>query len=101
MSDDRADAILSIILQAQAPPKRRPLLRTLSIGAAAAAAAALVFAGIRQLQPLRQSQPQLAVVMEQDILPAANGALLTLGNGQTIPLDSLQQGVIAQQGELQ
>lgn len=98
VNDDRASAILSIILQAQAPPKRRPLLRRLAIGTAAAAAVALAVLGIRQLQPATPPAPLAAATHTETYPPATSGAVLTLGNGQTISLDSLEQGVIARQG---
>ncbi len=47
----------------------------------------------------KRPQPQIAqATIEQDALPGKNGAILTLANGRNIVLDSLQNGVIAQQG---
>ncbi|WP_341838754.1 FecR family protein [Chitinophaga caseinilytica] len=100
VADERAGAILSIILEAQAKPARRKtILRTVAITAAAAAAvAALVWTGVQQMRPAQQPLVKTEETPPQEILPASSGALLTLGNGQTVPLDSLGQGVIAQQG---
>lgn len=98
VDDERSEEILSIILQAQPQPaKRRTLYRTLTITAAAAAILALAIVTIRQVQPSTQTTTPVADV-HSEILPAASGAILTLGNGQTIPLDSQGHGVIAQQG---
>ncbi|WP_298712177.1 FecR family protein [Chitinophaga sp.] len=100
VDDGRANEILSIILQAQArPAKRRSLYRILRIPAAAAAVLALAYFGIRELrQPSSTKAVAVSPTAVQDILPAAEGAILTLGDGHSIPLDSQSQGVIARQG---
>lgn len=99
VDEERAEEILSIILQARPQQaKRRTLYRTLTITAAAAAAIlALAVVTIRQVQPANTATTPVAEI-QSEILPATSGAILTLGNGQTIPLDSQGHGVIARQG---
>lgn len=71
--------------------KRMPLIRW-------AAAAALIGA-IATWQLLTPKQrPQPAIAVRHDRAPGGNVALLTLSDGSTIALDSVGNGVIAQQG---
>ncbi|RPE08805.1 FecR family protein [Chitinophaga lutea] len=95
----RAQEILSIILKAGAPPRKRPaLLRTLGKVAAAAAVLGLAFATFHYFNAAPPAaQPQRSAIV-QDIPAAVSGAVLTLGDGRKVPLDSLGQGIIAQQG---
>ena len=67
-----------------------------------AAAAVLVLAGVAAYflsGPRHLSAPPAHVVSaRQDIGPGSRKAVLTLGNGRTIALDSLRQGVLSRQG---
>lgn len=68
---------------------------------AAAAIALLLIAGAAYLFTSRQQPPRPALVIaaDKDIpAPAGNKAVLTLGNGQQIYLDSNSHGTLSQQG---
>ncbi len=74
----------------------------------AAAAVLLLSAGTFMWWNRRIITPKPAVVQEQpnnqlknDVQPGGNKALLTLGNGATIILDSAHTGALAQQGNIQ
>src|SRR5258708_9576846 len=70
----------------------------------AAAAVFILFGTAVYLLFFSKSQKQIAVTQTQqqryknDAAPGSNKAILTLGNGSTILLDSAQNGMIAQQG---
>jgi transmembrane sensor len=70
----------------------------------AAAAVFILFGTAVYLLFLNKPQKQIAVIPTQqeryknDAPPGSNKAILTLGNGSTITLDSAQDGIIAQQG---
>jgi ferric-dicitrate binding protein FerR (iron transport regulator) len=67
----------------------------------AAAAAVLILAGVAGYflsGPRQQAAPREIVSSHQDIRPGSRKAVLTLGNGRSIALDSLRQGVLSRQG---
>jgi transmembrane sensor len=94
VAPEKANEILSLIVQTQPVPKRTVRMRTIARWAAAAAVVAGI--GIATWTALQhRSVTPSAIVQNTDIAPAANGALLTLSNGKTVMLDSLQQGAVA------
>lgn len=96
---EKADRILSLILQTAPAPARRvalwPRVRLV------AAAVLLVVAGSTWLLADKKSDPPVAVTGQPSthsvILPARSGAVLTLADGHTIVLDSAASGVIARE----
>jgi ferric-dicitrate binding protein FerR (iron transport regulator) len=101
VNDERADEILSILLQS-APRKAR---RSKLIVIARWAAAVIVPVGVAMLYFLNpSSRPATdlkAVATVADIPPATQGAVLTLGDGRRLTLDSAQKGMLANQGGTQ
>lgn len=106
LPDDKAAAILAAILAA---PKQKPLPR---IGRrwirVAGAAAVLILLGVGYWQLHRPTTPPLAAAMPQAqrfhddvIAPTGSRTTLTLGDGNTITLDSAASGTLAQQGGMQ
>lgn len=68
------------------------------------AAAVLLFVLIGTYWWRQPKQPEVAVIVKdakQDARPTTQKAILTLDNGQTIVLDSLQNGLLATQGSTQ
>ncbi|UYQ95765.1 FecR domain-containing protein [Chitinophaga horti] len=94
---NKADEILSLILEAR--PAKRVKVFTYMKWAAAALVAGAIGVGAWMYTKQPTTPPQLATQQPQqnDIAPASKGALLTLADGTTVPLDSLKQGVIASQ----
>lgn len=84
--------------QIRPPDKNRLWLK---IGAAAAL---MIFAGVGAYLLSNNQQSQITrrsitkVSHTHDVLPGGNKAVLTLANGQTITLNSAQNGVLAKQG---
>ncbi len=82
--------------------QQQPVVRTLPrfrrIWRVAAAAVVVLLAGVAiwKLQQNRADKEQPAIV--QDRAPGGNKAILTLGNGQRIVLDSIANGQLARQG---
>lgn len=100
IEEERADEILSVLQQAIPQKHKRGRIATITRWAAAAA----VIAAIGTLywiypssKPTENRQIATSVVV-RDIQPASQGAILTLGDGKQVTLDSLQKGVIANQG---
>ncbi|WP_119080610.1 FecR family protein [Chitinophaga alhagiae] len=94
----RAREILSVILKAGTGKSRRSkVFSLLGRVAAAAAVLALVAAGIRYFQQRPAAVQPAGNIVAQDIPAAVSGAVLTLGDGSKISLDSLGQGLIANQ----
>lgn len=78
---------------------RKPFIRRY-IWWAAAACFVLAAAGLLLL-PGRKSQPESTLVQNvspQEVLPGGNKAVLTLGDGTQITLDSASNGMLSQQG---
>lgn len=100
IEEERADEILSVLQQAIPRKHRRGRVAAITRWAAAAA----VVTGLGTLYWIYPSSKpskngQLATsAPAQDIQPASQGAILTLGDGKQVTLDSLQKGVIANQG---
>lgn len=84
-----------------APAHRRPpRLRRIVYGSVAAVLLATVILGIRFFSTQRpagspEPSPRLGV---QDVAPGGHKALLTLGNGSTLALDTVQSGTFVVQG---
>ncbi|MCK7556770.1 FecR domain-containing protein [Chitinophaga sedimenti] len=95
VAPEKADEILSLIVQTQpvAPKRTAPIRTIVRWAAAAAVVAGMAIATWKTVAPA-PSQRATALA-STDISPAANGALLTLSNGKTVLLDSLQQGPVA------
>lgn len=96
IEEGRADEILSVLQQAI--PRRHKRGRMISIARWAAAAAmglGVLYLLYPSSKPLKDQQQTTTA---QDVQPASQGAVLTLGDGRQVTLDSLQKGVIANQG---
>jgi transmembrane sensor len=66
---------------------------------AAAAAVLVLVAGIALLESRNHpNEKPIVVALHNDVLPGGNKAVLTLGNGQQIILDSVHTGLLTQQG---
>lgn len=98
IEEDRADEILSVLQQAI--PQKHKRGRMVSITRWAAAAAVVTgFGALYWMYPSsKPSKSNQQAATARDIQPASQGAILTLGNGKQVTLDSLQKGVIANQG---
>lgn len=99
IEEERAEEILSVLQQAIPQKHKRGRIKAITRWAAAAA----VVTGLGTLYWLYPSskapgQPVTSAALAQDIQPASQGAILTLGDGKQVTLDSLQKGVIANQG---
>lgn len=82
-------------------PKILPIPATRLWAKLAVAASILLIVGISVLLiTKRQSSKPLAQHVEQDIRPGGNRAMLTLANGQTIPLSNSKSGIIIQANDL-
>jgi len=98
IEEERADEILSVLQQAI--PKKHKRGRIAAITRWAAAAAVVTALGTLywiypSSKPLENKLQAAAI---PDIQPASQGAVLTLGDGKQVTLDSLRKGVIANQG---
>ncbi|WP_188315920.1 FecR family protein [Chitinophaga agrisoli] len=93
----RADEILSVLLQSAPRKQRRGRLVMFARWAAAillpVGAAILYF-----LQPVSKPANTIQAVALQDLPPATHGAVLTLGDGSKLTLDSARKGLLASQG---
>ncbi|MRG45185.1 DUF4974 domain-containing protein [Chitinophaga sp. SYP-B3965] len=98
IEEERADEILSVLQQAI--PKKHKRGRMVSITRWAAAAAVVTGLGtLYWIYPSsKPSKNNQQAATAQDIQAASQGAILTLGDGKQVTLDSLQKGVIANQG---
>src|SRR5262245_29222929 len=74
--------------------QRKPAVKRLYIWMAAAAVVLVALGLFIFIPPSKKTSPVAVVPQQKPIVPGKNGAVLTLGNGQTIVLDSLNSGVI-------
>jgi transmembrane sensor len=65
----------------------------------AAAVILLVGAGVFFLRPVHKTPAPIANVFKNDVAPGGNKAVLTLGDGRLIVLDSAEKGNLASQGK--
>jgi ferric-dicitrate binding protein FerR (iron transport regulator) len=98
IEEERADEILAVLQQAI--PRKHKRGRLISIARWTAAAAVVTGLGaLYAIYPSSKPSPKnQQTATARDIQPATNGAILTLGDGRQVTLDSLQKGVIANQG---
>lgn len=92
MPDDMSQRLLTAMFREEAKPARIGYLRW------AAAAAAVIIACIAGWWLLKPEVPAPQIVENTNIEPGSSGAVLTLSDGRTVVLDSLNNGVIATQG---
>jgi len=99
ISPARTEDMLSRILP---QPQRHSTVRTMrSWRVSIAAAVLLLIAGTIWLRARKDHAPEQVPVLAHhtpDVQPGRNGAILTLGNGRQVVLDSLHNGLVAQQG---
>lgn len=95
IEEERADEILAVLQQAI--PRKHKRGRLVSV-ARWAAAAAVGFGVLYLLYPASKPLKDQQQITAQDVQPASHGAVLTLGDGRQVTLDSLGKGVIATQG---
>lgn len=68
---------------------------------AAACLAGIIFFGITIFSKTRRSESPPVTAVKKDVTaPIVTKAVIQLSNGQTVPLDSINQGMIAQQGNM-
>ncbi|MBN9380905.1 MAG: FecR domain-containing protein [Chitinophagaceae bacterium] len=82
------------------PPEEPPVVR-LRKYTRVAAAVLLLIAGGAALRYMNKKKPPVAtlpVAVKNDIAPGGNKAVLTLGNGSVVVLDSASSGLLAEQG---
>jgi ferric-dicitrate binding protein FerR (iron transport regulator) len=96
ITGDKSDALLSAIFQAGETPvvplkKRRWLAYVATIALVTGMAAYWLL----KKEPVEPTPPPVAV--QQEIMPAKQGAVLTLADGSQLVLDSMNNGVIAVQ----
>lgn len=92
MPDDMSQRLLTAMFREEVKPARIGYLRW------AAAAAAVIIACIAGWWLLKPEAPAPQIVENTTIEPGSSGAVLTLSDGRTMVLDSLNNGVIATQG---
>jgi len=98
LEEDQKESLDKLLKKIQGKPK------TIQLPRFAIAASVLVFltAGIYFLVIKNKSQQQIAASkpQKQDIAPGGNKAILTLGDGSTIVLNSAKIGKLASQGNI-
>lgn len=82
------------------PPEEAPVVRMRKYTRVAAAVLLLAVGGavIRHMSKKKLPAAASSVVVKEDIAPGGNKAVLTLGNGSTIVLDSASAGFLTRQG---
>ncbi|HVW60577.1 MAG TPA: FecR domain-containing protein [Puia sp.] len=82
------------------PPEAPPVVRMRKYTRVAAAVLLLAAGGalVRYMSKKRLPAATSPVVVRSDIAPGGNKAILTLGNGSTIVLDSASSGFLTQEG---
>ncbi|WP_295117729.1 FecR family protein [uncultured Chitinophaga sp.] len=99
---DEKDRIVNHILDGRPGVQATPIRNINRYWWAAAAVLVLAAAGIGYFTMLtRPGTSSVAITSAPDVAPGRQGAILTLANGQTIVLDSLNNGVIANQNGTQ
>ncbi|UYQ91166.1 FecR domain-containing protein [Chitinophaga horti] len=88
------------LAQLTAPARRLPLLRRRSFQVAAAVAL-LISAGVYVWTTQRPDQSETVASNNTIIAPGREGAILTLADGSQVVLDSVANGVVANQGGAQ
>lgn len=97
--EDKAAAILSLILQTGTPAKKRS--RVLPILYWSAAAIMMLAVGLITFYTINNKTTKRTVVAQtpvKDVLPATQGAVLTLSDGSTVVLENVANGQLTQQG---
>lgn len=89
----------------RAEQKRRHQTPVFSLWKAAAAAVVLLAVSVyfftnRSVTEVQIAQTNALELSAEDVLPGSEGAILTLGDGRTIVLDSAGTGTIARQGNV-
>lgn len=92
MPEDMSQRLLTAMFRDEEKTSRIRYLRW------AAAAAAIVIAAVAGWWLMQTKDPAPQIVENTSIEPGSNGAVLTLSDGRTVVLDSLNNGVIATQG---
>ncbi|MGN6416253.1 MAG: FecR family protein, partial [Pseudobacter sp.] len=92
MPEDMSQRLLTAMFAEDRKPARIHYLKWV------AAAAAVVTACIAGWWLMPRKQPAPQIVENTSIEPGTSGAVLTLSDGRTVVLDSLNNGVIATQG---
>ena len=88
------------VLSNTPPPAPKSFFRRRYLWWSAAACLVLAVTGLVLLQT-RQPQPELVIAKsapQQEVLPGGNKAILTLGDGSSITLDSASNGTLSIQG---
>lgn len=104
ISTVQSDAMRNRLIQAISPARVLPLYKRPFFRVAIAVIAIILAGGFFLMRSnLRKEKPVLskANLPKNDITPGGNKAVLTLGDGSTIVLDSAQNGSLAQQGNTQ
>lgn len=100
--DDKLRVILQNIGTQQAPVSKRLTIPWLRVAAAASIILVLLASGYMLWnKPSKQvagTVPEIKKAAPEDVAPGGNKAILTLGNGGKIVLDSINNGVLAMQG---
>ena len=76
----------------------RPLFSWRTLTAAASIILIFITSGYYLIKNSKISHSALSIVQSHDVAPGGNRAILTLANGVQVVLDSIQNGVIGQQG---
>ncbi|UPK69067.1 FecR family protein [Chitinophaga filiformis] len=104
LAEDEATAMLTGIFQAgQADAHRLRVVRRKRLvygSLAAAVVAGMIATGVYMSLPGKQAAP-VAAIRPKPLLPGSDKAVLTLADGTVIPLDSANNGTLAQQGSTQ
>ncbi|MCF6403712.1 FecR domain-containing protein [Chitinophaga filiformis] len=102
--EEEASAMLTGIFRAGEADARRLRVvrrRRLVYGSlAAAVVAGMIATGVYMSQSGKQAAP-VAAIRHRPLLPGSDRAMLTLADGTVIPLDSANNGALAQQGNTQ
>lgn len=104
LGEEEAAAMLTGIFQAGSADAHRLRVvrrRRLVYGSlAAAVVAGMIATGVYMSLPGKQAAP-VAAIRPKPLLPGSDKAVLTLADGTVIPLDSANNGTLAQQGSTQ